>query len=131
MKDRYNYTCTYCGQPGDNRDHTTPAKFAQASKNFDDCEVVISCAECNHLLGDKILIGVKERAIYLADRLRTRHKSTLNTPHWTTEELSELGPNMKAYVEAGIRDKELLLIRLEHVDYVGKHTIALKGVKEA
>jgi len=78
-----------------------------------------------------MLIGVKERAIYLAKRLRARHKSVLNTPHWTIDELNELGPNMKAYVEAGIRDQHLLLIRLEHVDYVAKYTKEYKPVKLA
>lgn len=116
----YTYRCYYCGEPGNHRDHTVPSSYSQNTRSFDVSGIVIACPECNQLLGNKIFSSMMERSQYLIDRISKRHKAALNTPDWSERELNKLEANLRAYVEASLRDRDIILRRLEH----------LSGVKE-
>lgn len=115
---KYDYICHYCGEAGNHREHTVPASFSQNTRHFETSGIVIACPECNMLLSNRIFSSMYERAQYLIERLTRRHRSTLNIPEWSPRELARLSPNMRACVEAGIRDRETLMARLERLSDV-------------
>jgi hypothetical protein len=115
---KYEYECYYCGEPGDHRDHIVPSSYSQNIRHFETQDIVIACPECNQLLSNRLFSSMYERGRYLADRLSKRYRSTINMPEWTPVELRKLSPNLRASVEASIRDKEVLLRRIERLSEV-------------
>jgi hypothetical protein len=106
--------CFYCGELADGLDHTVP--IAYTSRNGTRTRTrkpgeidnghsrVPSCQECNSLLGSQLFPTLQERAAYLARKLRARYRSDLFGPEWTAEELTEIGPSLRAQIERKIAE---------------------------
>jgi hypothetical protein len=92
--------CTYCGDPhGDEADHVIP-KTTTGDREGLRQETVPACRECNGLLGDKMYVTIQTRAAYLLGAVEARYKKVISMPVWDDEELEDLGPNMRASIEA-------------------------------
>jgi hypothetical protein len=72
------------------------------------------------MLGARSLHTVQDRAAYVAQRLRTRTRTrkALEMPHWSREELSERGKNMRGRIEGMLEMKRWLLTRIGNAEMV-------------
>lgn len=59
---KYNYTCTYCGNYGDTVDHFKPVKLGG---DFSYKNLVCACKSCNQLKSDKSFNSIQEVIAYL------------------------------------------------------------------
>jgi len=55
---------------------------------------------------------VPERKAYIKQWLKRRYGHYLELPHWAEDELDELGPTLRQYVESGGKVAELIRARL-------------------
>jgi hypothetical protein len=72
--------------------------------------LVPACAECNGLLGNKVLWLFVERKDFIAKRLRKRYGKLLRLPAWETDEIEALGRGLKAMV-ATTQDMRMIAVR--------------------
>jgi hypothetical protein len=97
------YYCFYCGAPAQCLDHVPPLKIMDSlDKNklkkdkIPKC-LLPSCSECNSRLGDRALITVMDRLLYLESYYDAHFKK--QKAKWTKEEINELGPSLREYVK--------------------------------
>jgi hypothetical protein len=60
--------------------------------------LVPCCDECNRILGDRVLVNVEDRLLYLEsyyDKYLNKQKSM-----WTDDEIEELGPSLQDMVRS-------------------------------
>jgi len=114
--------CTYCGALATDRDHVVPVAY-QGVRYFTSSNWVWACSECNSFLVDQMLVTVQDRAAFLAERLAKRYRRVINMPHWTQEELSELGDRMRMEVQRGLKMKRLVAQRIENCRIVSRHGV--------
>lgn len=107
-----NFDCIYCGEYADERDHIPPKKWRFGLAGVVPFRVVPACKDCNHMLGGKALFTISERREYVRAKLWRRNKKFIIAPGWHERELDELGPNLRAYVEAAQRRKKHVLRRI-------------------
>lgn len=113
--------CFYCGDPRESLDHCPPLSVACAldldkfRKNGGELVLVPCCSQCNSMLGSKKLGTPGERLAYLWAAYATLIEKTNHG--WSEEEVSELGRNLRAIVDAG---------RRKSAEYIRK----LRGVEE-
>jgi len=105
--------------PGDARDHVIPRSVLQTLAdtgieiNKSRIKIVPCCHECNCLLGASFQETIAERKKYLKQRLRHKYRAILKIPHWTEEEINELGYVLKQDLLCTLKKKEMLLLRLK------------------
>jgi hypothetical protein len=132
------YYCFYCGAPGQCLDHVPPIKIIDSldqdklkKDRIPKC-LIPSCNECNSRLGDKPLITVMERLLYLESYYEAFFKK--QKAKWTDEEINELGGSLREYVRHHqdklnlyldkIRNIQLRMLRDEtHPRYIEKSRI--------
>ena len=110
--------CTYCGIPADTIDHVPPQSARPAIieiglRNRWPFEEVISCRECNLLLGARALWTVKSRKAFIKKALARRYKKYLRIPSWTDAEIARMGRGLQDHVLSGIVIRELVNKRLK------------------
>lgn len=103
--------CVYCGEPADTIDHMIPKSMAiQLQSVFGhfsnwpteyrrNCKKVPACMECNRLLSNNVVLGVLKRREYVHNALRQKYKKYLVRVAWDDDELDELGPYLRQYVD--------------------------------
>ena len=115
--------CAYCAARASVLDHVTPHAAASSrsdGRRYSRRICVPACAECNLLLGDKMLTRVGERAKHLAGRLRARHAALVSMPEWSASELAELGRAMRDIVDASLTERRAVLARIEQCERVAE-----------
>ena len=105
--------CTYCREaPATDRDHVIPSSRERVKKTFRQKDTVPSCSECNRLLSNLNYFTVRSRAEYLLTAYKKRHRDLLIMPHWSQEELDELGYTLRTAIELKVELKNILLAKL-------------------
>ena len=103
--------CAYCGAPRQCLDHVPPLRLAadmdldRFRRNGGELLLIPACLDCNALLGSKPLPTYDERlsALYWLYEARIRSRS------WSEDEVAELGPGLRRYVEGqDARNRELI-----------------------
>ena len=98
------YYCFYCNDPAECLDHVPPLSLIdnmpyKERKRFGiPAALVPCCDECNRILGDRVLVNVEDRLLYLEsyyDKYLNRQKSM-----WTNDEIEELGPSLQDMVRS-------------------------------
>lgn len=113
--------CIYCGMPAECREHAAPYAWRHTDRLVNRI-FVPACKECNAILGCSLQSTLKERIVEAKRRLKVRHKTELAIPHWTLEELLELGPSLRQVVLAGQHLQLRLIARLNfaYFEWVGR-----------
>ncbi len=110
--------CFYCGLPGIGVDHVPPMSFRMRIQDlgligrFDFCEVRC-CSECNSALGARALFRLAERKRFIKSWIRKRYGTILRTPHWSDDEIRELGYNLSTMVISRSLMAEVIEARLK------------------
>jgi len=106
--------CVYCGSTIEiTRDHIIPVSYTSTQRNYGIGSIVPACKECNNLLRDNMYLTIPARAAYLLKRYKSIYRSLIISPHWSQDELEELGPVLKKEIELQLKKKEWLLKRLQ------------------
>jgi hypothetical protein len=100
--------CFYCGMPAVEREHVIPLN-GRASNNS---EVVPTCYECNRLASNNQFDSVLEKFNFIQERIRAKYEKLLNLGNWTSNELNELGPQLRAYVKSNAEFRLIIERRL-------------------
>jgi hypothetical protein len=104
--------CAYCGDLRQCLDHVPPISVARYL-NLDELKEKLllypSCTYCNSVLGKKHLFNYAERLHHLYVKTLKRIKD--ENRQWTTEELKELGPNLRGMVEVSYKKQQFLIAK--------------------
>lgn len=113
--------CYYCGNFADSTDHVVPRHLLKRAGAMG-MELgavmrirlweVPACRECNTLIGGAIFKTLPDRCKYVKAKLRARYRRILAMPRWTPEELGELGPELRRYVQTSQRAREAIQARV-------------------
>ena len=101
------YICMYCGDPADQREHVTPYSYTGNNTHM-----VWSCGECNNIAGSLLFSNIRDKGIYINDKLQEKYKKLLDVPQWSDEELGELDGGMKKYVKGMRKVQEWIRNRI-------------------
>lgn len=117
-------TCYYCSDKSDTIDHVPPLSISY-SYGAEELELrgaellkVSACRECNVLLGNRSLLTLEERGVYLYRTLVARYTRVLHGKKFDYEEIDELGPNLRSYIQAQSDIKNWLERRLTFMENV-------------
>jgi hypothetical protein len=98
------YYCFYCNDPADCLDHVPPLSLIdtmpyEERKRFGiPAALVPCCKECNSALGDRVLVTIEDRLLYLEsyyDKFFNKQKAM-----WTDDEIKELGSSLQNMVRS-------------------------------
>ena len=96
------YYCFYCGDPAQALDHVPPLSMMEVldrdkiKKDRIPRALVPCCTECNTALGDRQLINVFDRLLYLESYYDAFFKQ--QRAMWSDEEIDELGYSLREFV---------------------------------
>jgi hypothetical protein len=113
------FDCTYCGLMAEARDHVIPVSYEYASRKcatWDSTEVVPACSECNGLLSSRWMPTIRERAEFIAGRLKARYKKLLSIPDWSEAELKTMGRFLRKGITANLKKRDLVSARIEYAE---------------
>lgn len=85
--------CIYCGMLADTEDHFPP--LSVSISGF----LLPACRLCNNLASTLYPFDFQARVRHVQEELVWRFGGDLAMPHWTTEEITKLGPNLQRYIE--------------------------------
>tara|TARA_R110000744_G_C18865641_1_gene504561 strand:- start:35 stop:445 length:411 start_codon:yes stop_codon:yes gene_type:complete len=126
--------CTYCKDIADTLDHVIPHSYVATNskqiRTYNKNEVVPCCRECNSLLGSKLYFTIAERADYLYTTYKKRYKKLLSIPEWDENDLKEIKNNLKKYIEASIKEKKIIQIRIDYCELIRNTSPTIKNVWE-
>lgn len=109
------FLCYYCGELADSRDHFPPLAAQHTPASVGVKHVLVPCCrECNNLLGASSQNTLAGRAQYLKERLRRRYAAELRFKEWAPDELAELGPSLRAEIEAAMRLRARAVLRIAY-----------------
>ena len=113
------HRCVYCGSPFDVcRDHVIPTSYLRTKRRYEGDWLVPACRECNSTLGDRLIFNVPDRACYILGQVQRTKAKYLNSVVWDEEELTELGHNLRTYVESFQLTKKFYELRTAHLKAV-------------
>lgn len=114
--------CVYCGDIATTRDHVIPVSFypyrKRSSRYHRNDWTVPACHECNISLGDKLLITVPGRAVWLLVRYQTKWRKILSTPFWSTDDVATLSGRFHDRMAAYSSLQRFAYQRLAHLELV-------------
>ena len=103
--------CVYCGMPAGTKDHLLPrGKTGEARRVL--VATVPACADCNSRISDYPDPSVTARRRVAQASIRRAKRSVLSAKVWTLDELSEMGRNLRTFIEQKARERESVLARL-------------------
>jgi hypothetical protein len=108
--------CVYCGQRATTWDHFVPYSVAAALMEVVKVTgryLLPACRECNQLAGSRVYRTVAQKRRYIQRRLIDRYYALYDLPSWSQDELSELGYNLRTYVEANKQSHEWIRERVQ------------------
>lgn len=96
--------CYYCGEPADSIDHVPSLEevYIRGTDFFREKQIPLvalrCCRQCNNTVGT---VGwtVDERAKILYEKYKKKYRQVLESPTWEEKELTELGDNLRTYIE--------------------------------
>ncbi len=100
------HTCFYCGEYATEKEHVVPQHTLYPTW------IVPACHECNAMAGATIFVSVLDKHQWLQTRRGARYSKLLKMPDWDWEEISELGRNLRAKVEAAQKAKDVVKSQL-------------------
>ena len=108
-RDRYRFRrikvdgpwCTYCGMPADTEDHFPP--LSVSNSGF----LLPACRRCNLFASNLYAFDFNARVRRVQESIERRFGSLLTMPDWDGDEISELGENLRRYVESWRERKRL------------------------
>jgi hypothetical protein len=113
--------CVYCGSDEELcRDHVIPTSYKRQKRRYEGDWLVTACKSCNGTLGDKLIFNVPDRASYIRQQFRAKHKKQLAAPVWDEDELDDLGPALAKMIRNQQAFREHLGKRLEHLRLVSQ-----------
>lgn len=99
-------TCTYCGEPAEEKDHAPPIKWMKLKQPafFKERKipllVVPSCFECNRTLGGKELFTIEERQLFIYQHLAVNeYDLRMQEPH-SMQERKEFSGRLREEIRA-------------------------------
>ena len=107
--------CVYCGDVADTLDHVYPLAAMPATLPASALLTVPCCRECNTLANAKVCYSPVEKMFRIRRMLRSRHRKTLKIPHWTAEQIAEMGHKMQGFIRRGLREQKFVRSRLSHM----------------
>ncbi len=111
------WPCYYCGDEAECIDHLIPFKVRQCGKrngtHLGFGPRVRACKDCNSILGAVGIFTLDGRKEFIATKLKKKLKKLQSIPHWSEEELAELGYSLRSHVESGLAQRDALLRRYE------------------
>jgi hypothetical protein len=111
--------CIYCGAAATTRDHFIPKAFASRCEDFAKIPKrnlkVPACAECNSTAGAEVFLTLREKRRYIAGQYGKKYKKLLEAPHWTTEEIEELGPTLQSHIKTDQAVKDYMRARMRRL----------------
>jgi hypothetical protein len=111
--------CAYCNECASEKDHIPPLVWVnnlgqEFFRNLGYSFLKVPCcSDCNSRLSKRDLFTHKERQVWL--ELRLIEVLVENSVEWTDEEIEELGPNLRSYVEARQRKRQALTRRIAFI----------------
>lgn len=110
--------CVYCGVASFSVDHVPPLclvdKLCSVGIDPGLLRQVRSCVECNIMLGTYPSSSIRKRRAHVHKLLRKRYSHLLRLPHWTADELEDMGDDMRMGIERHTEAAERLRARLAH-----------------
>ena len=93
--------CAYCGYPSQCRDHCIPISYMSAtcnrSREMTIGPIVLACAECNGVLGNKLFDSFEARAEFVS--CEYAEIAVRFGPIWESGDLNSLKGKLKQYVK--------------------------------
>ena len=111
--------CVYCGCPADSVDHGPPINVVHSlgvenlRKQGIRLWAIPACRECNTILSYDNGLTVEDRKKELKRKLKRRYKRYLKVAHWGTEEMEEVGPTIRRFIDDGYSVKAWITERLK------------------
>ena len=93
--------CVYCGEPSDDQEFFPPRTHAVHGYTLP------VCRECKNLANRAHPFDFKERADYIKSKLRDRLQRVLRTPDWSSNELEEIGRDLRDGIAAWQKMREI------------------------
>ena len=110
------YQCVYCGMPALHRDHHFPhiwlSRGANIPRVYNAKVCVWACESCNVIKSGTLFPTAGAVCEHIAERLLRKHARLLAGEDWEDEDLEELGPGLRGYVESGVAKKEMIRERI-------------------
>ena len=108
--------CVYCGDVSDTLDHVYPLAAMPATQLLPKSALltVPCCSECNTLANATVCYSPVEKMFLIRGMLRRRHRAVLKIPHWTAEQIAEMGHKMQTFIRKGLREQKYVRSRLDH-----------------
>lgn len=97
------YKCFYCGETGQCLDHVPALTTLEGlpkdymKRNKIPYSLLPCCFECNKILGDRNIINVLDRLLYLESYYEAHLKKQKSK--WDKDEIEELGENLQKFVK--------------------------------
>lgn len=116
--------CYYCGDLADTMDHIPAVSivYSFGVDYFTNLSIplykVSCCNECNVLLGSKEINTLKERVVFIYDKLQYRYRRFLAQVSWYEDELEELDGHLRTYIENSILIKNFIENRLVYMEEI-------------
>jgi hypothetical protein len=103
--------CVYCGLDADTEDHLLPRGWS-GNTSRSRVLTVPACRECNSVIGAQWASTITTRREVAHDAIRRRYRKLLSGLTPSPEDLAELGPNLRSYVEASLTVRQVVEARL-------------------
>lgn len=97
--------CTYCGDPASVWDHAPPVSvmiMREETVPIASGRLVRACTDCNRRLGDCPSGRLRDRRARILGSIHRKFHKILAPIRWADDELEQLGPQMLAFVKAGM-----------------------------
>lgn len=95
------FWCEYCGMPADTVDHFKPVHFTNMASQLTQVEIgklLYACRECNSIAGAEVFKTLAAKRKHIQTHLRKKYAKYLKMPHWSDDELEEMGSEMRRYI---------------------------------
>tara|TARA_R100000900_G_scaffold139757_1_gene119562 strand:+ start:416 stop:886 length:471 start_codon:yes stop_codon:yes gene_type:complete len=127
------HVCTYCGRPSNNRDHVVPRSFSDYNPDNTPTtkkNTVPSCSQCNGVLGSRPILNIGDRAQFLIEMYTKKFKDLLAMPHHSDDDINELEGTLKKMMKNSMKQKKIVLDRMEHLDLITLLKPTIKDVQD-
>ena len=112
------WLCTYCGDPADQLDHVPPLSRVDDYRALYPSDerylMVRCCCDCNRRLANSLQLDLAARMKHLKALLSRHGKRLFAADVWDSEDLEELGPNLRSAIGSDIRKAERLRQRIAY-----------------
>lgn len=108
--------CVYCGDYFECRDHVIPVSYQSPHRYYNMGEIVKCCSECNRYLGNNAVHTVQDRADFLKTEYIRRKSKWLRAPHWTEEEIGQLGYSLRTEISKFKANRALYFKKIENLE---------------